>query len=318
MARFILSAFADEADKMLDGQIEAMKENGVACVELRGVDGKNVKDLTIDEAKDVRARLDAAGIRVSSMGSPFGKISVTDDFEEHLKQFAHALDLCKVLGCDRMRMFSFYYPKDEDPEKYQDVVFERIEKMLELAEKAGVTLCHENEKGIYGDIASRCLKLIEHFGGRLKCIFDPANFIQCGEKPIENFALLKDHIYYMHIKDALLANGAVVPSGCGDGSVPEIIRQLSARADGMVLTVEPHLTVFDGERERSILSGIAKWFKPEDLIGKKIGIVCNLAPRPMMKGKYVSEGMIFAADTADGGCSIAFYGDDTPVGSRIH
>ena len=32
----------------------------------------------------------------------------------------------------------------------------------------------------------------------------------------------------------------------------------------------------------------------------------------------VSEGMIFAADTADGGCSIAFYGDDTPVGSRIH
>ena len=79
-----------------------------------------------------------------------------------------------------------------------------------------------------------------------------------------------------------------------------------------------HLTVFDGERERCILSGIAKWFKPEDLIGKKIGIVCNLAPRPMLKGKYVSEGMIFAADTADGGCSIAFYGDNTPVGSRIH
>ena len=79
-----------------------------------------------------------------------------------------------------------------------------------------------------------------------------------------------------------------------------------------------HLTVFDGERERCILSGIAKWFKPEDLIGKKLGIVCNLAPRPMLKGKYVSEGMIFAADTADGGCSIAFYGDDTPVGSCIH
>ena len=53
-------------------------------------------------------------------------------------------------------------------------------------------------------------------------------------------------------------------------------------------------------------------------IGKKIGIVCNLAPRPMMKGKYVSEGMIFAADTADGGCSIPFYSDDTPVGARIH
>ena len=79
-----------------------------------------------------------------------------------------------------------------------------------------------------------------------------------------------------------------------------------------------HLTVFDGERERCILSGIAKWYSPEDLIGKKVGIVANLAPRPMMKGKYVSEGMIVASDTADGGCSIAFYADDVPAGSRIH
>ena len=59
-----------------------------------------------------------------------------------------------------------------------------------------------------------------------------------------------------------------------------------------------HLTVFDGERERCILSGIAKWFAPEDLIGKKIGI---------------------AADTdVDGGCSIAFFPDSTPAGARIH
>ena len=79
-----------------------------------------------------------------------------------------------------------------------------------------------------------------------------------------------------------------------------------------------HLTVFDGERERCILSGIAKWFKPEDLIGKKVGIVANLAPRPMMKGKYVSEGMIVAADTEDGGCAIAFYPDTVKAGSRIH
>ena len=78
-------------------------------------------------------------------------------------------------------------------------------------------------------------------------------------------------------------------------------------------------TLDDGTgTDRTILSGIHAYYEPEELIGKKLGIVCNLAPRPMLKGKYVSEGMIFAADTADGGCSIAFYGDDTPVGSRIH
>ena len=77
------------------------------------------------------------------------------------------------------------------------------------------------------------------------------------------------------------------------------------------------LTVFDGERERCIMSGIAKWYTPDMLIGKNVGIVMNLAPRAMMGGKYVSEGMIFAADTLDGAASIAFYPDEA-VGSRIH
>lgn len=77
-------------------------------------------------------------------------------------------------------------------------------------------------------------------------------------------------------------------------------------------------TLFDGERERMILSGIAKWYKPEDLIGKHVGIVANLAPRPMMKGQYVSEGMIMAADTADGGASVVFFPESVAPGSAIH
>ena len=78
------------------------------------------------------------------------------------------------------------------------------------------------------------------------------------------------------------------------------------------------LTVFDGERERTILSGIAKWYAPEDLIGKKVGVVVNLAARPMMGGKYLSEGMILAADTEDGGASVSFFPDSIKAGSRIH
>ncbi len=246
MASYILSAFADEASPILDGQIEALKKAGITRIELRGVDGKSCKDLTLDEAKAVREKLDAAGITVGSLGSPFGKIGITDAFDEHLKQFEHALELCGVLGCKRMRMFSFYYPKGEDPSPYRDEVISRLEKMLALAEKAGVELCHENEKGIYGDIASRCADLIKHFGGRLKCIFDPANFIQCGERPIDCYELLKDDIYYMHIKDAKLADGAVVPCGRGDGDIGKILRALAPKAKSLMLTIEPHLTVFKG------------------------------------------------------------------------
>ena len=77
------------------------------------------------------------------------------------------------------------------------------------------------------------------------------------------------------------------------------------------------LTVYDGEKERTIMSGIAKWYKPEDLTGKNVGVVMNLAPRAMMGGKYTSEGMIFAADTEDGAAAIAFY-PDSALGKRIN
>ena len=51
----------------------------------------------------------------------------------------------------------------------------------------------------------------------------------------------------MHIKDAFLSDGAVVCAGHGDGHVAEILRRLNQEREGeIILTVEPHLTVFDG------------------------------------------------------------------------
>ena len=249
MARFILSAFADEADARLAGQIEALRGAGIAQVELRGVNGKNISLLTDDEAREARAMLDAAGVRVSSLGSPYGKIGVEDDFAPHLELMKRGLDIAKTLGTDRVRMFSFYIPAGKRAEEYRDEVLARLEKMLDAARDAGVQLLHENEKGIYGDTDDRCLDILTAFGGRLLGVFDPANFIQCGVKPAEAMPKLKDHIAYMHIKDALLADGSVVPCGMGDGGLAGLLGQMALRADGMILSVEPHLTVFDGLKD---------------------------------------------------------------------
>lgn len=245
MRTYTISAFADEAGGALDAQLGALKRNGISHIEMRMVDGKNASNLTADEAVAVRAKLDAAGVTLSALGSPFGKIRADEPFETHFAQFKHALMLCKTLGATRMRIFSFYIPEGEKASKYRREVLARLEKMLCAAEEWGIRLLHENEKGIYGDIASRCLDLIEHFDGRLGCIFDPANFIQCGEQPLDNFALLKDKIEYMHIKDALLTDGSVVPSGKGDGNVPAILDGMPGEGD-MILSIEPHLTVFSG------------------------------------------------------------------------
>jgi len=69
MARFLYSAFSDESSDSIDGQIAACKANGVTHMELRGVDGKNISEFTVDEAKALKEKLDANGMKVSSIGS---------------------------------------------------------------------------------------------------------------------------------------------------------------------------------------------------------------------------------------------------------
>ena len=108
-------------------------------------------------------------------------------------------------------------------------------------------MCHENEKGIYGDTPVRCLDLLETFAGRLGCVFDPANFLQVGADPFPDaFMSLQSYITYMHIKDCV-RNGTIVVAGKGVGSIPEIFALLNRTVDDdMIVTVEPHLKVFDG------------------------------------------------------------------------
>lgn len=237
--KFRLAAFADEASGSLDGQISAMRENGVEMLEIRGVDGENISDITSEKARDIRARLDAAELSVWSLGSPFGKIGITEDFEPHLDKFRHGLELAEILSAKNIRIFSFYVPHD-NPELYSDEVMKRLEKMLSAAKDSGITLCHENEKGIYGDSAERCAEIHRNFP-ELRAVFDPANFVQCGQDTKSAWEQLSPYVEYLHIKDAL-ADGSVVPAGKGIGNIPHILREYR----GDVLTVEPHLSVFSG------------------------------------------------------------------------
>ncbi len=237
---FKLAAFADEADATLQGQITAMQENGVSLLEIRGVDGTNISDLTNEKAKEVRKQLDDAGIQVWSLGSPYGKIGIHDSFEPHLDKFKHGLELAEILGAKNIRMFSFYVPSEEPAENYTDAVMERLAKFSDAAKGGNVLLCHENEKGIFGDIAARCALIHQTFP-EIKAVFDPANYIQCGQDTIQAWDLLKDYVEYMHIKDAM-PNGSVVPAGKGIGNIPYLL----SKYKGKVLTLEPHLTVFQG------------------------------------------------------------------------
>ena len=244
MSKPRIFAFADEASPRVDEQIAALLRNGMDGLEIRTVDGENVSDIRLDKAREVRRKLEDAGLVTWSVGSPIGKIDIVkDDFAAHLDRLRHTLEAAHALGAKNIRMFSFYYPEGEDPAIYRDEVMERLARMVEVCEGSGVQLCHENEKSIYGDSAARCLDIHKSIP-ELRGVFDPANFIQCGQDTAEAWAMLKPCIKYMHVKDAL-PDGTVVPAGRGIGHVREIVRDYLANG-GEALTLEPHLKVFDG------------------------------------------------------------------------
>jgi len=69
-----------------------------------------------------------------------------------------------------------------------------------------------------------------------------------------------------------------------------------------------------GEEKRQVVSGIAKFYKPEDLIGKKIILVYNLKPAKLRGVE--SQGMLLAASSGDE-IRVIFVDQDLPSGSKI-
>ncbi len=246
MARFLFSAFADEASRSIAEQIEACKKNGIDYIELRNCDGKNISDITVDEAKALKKQLDEGGIKVSSIGSWYGKIEIKEDFEPHFEKFKNTVEVAKILEAKYIRMFSFYFTKGESLDEYKDEVIRRVKAMAEYSYERGVLCCHENEKQIFGDIPERCKLLADEIGDKLGCIFDPANYLQCDAETLEGFKLLEDKITYMHIKDVKSESGTIVPAGKGDGKIAELLKILDKHEGVYFLSVEPHLRVFDG------------------------------------------------------------------------
>lgn len=257
LSRIQLCAFADEADADRLGQIKALTENAIPYLEIRGVDGTNIASLSREAALRFKSELDAAGIKVWSIGSPAGKTDIHGDFDKDVAQFQHLLDMAEIFETERIRLFSFYGTNGDDA--CFDEVCRRLNVFCDLCEERGVIPCHENEKGIYGDIAPRCLA-IHKAVPRLKAVFDPANFIQCGQDVMEAWELLAPYVEYGHIKDAM-PDGRIVPPGDGIGALREYL-PLFAKQGGDILTLEPHLAEFvglkalEGDQERSEVGGL--------------------------------------------------------------
>lgn len=243
----VITGFADEIDSQLDVQMEVLEKLGIHCIEMRGVDGKGLVEYSLDEVREIKKRLDRAGMRISAIGSPIGKINICDEFDTHFQLFQHTVEIAKIMETPYIRMFSFFVTEGEDPGQYKDEVMKRLGSMVDYAKEHNVILLHENEKEIYGDTASRCVEIMEAFyGEHMKAVFDFANFVQCEQDTLEAYERMKPYIAYIHVKDALAVDGSVVPAGMGDGHVAEILKLLEEGGYGGYLSLEPHLADFTG------------------------------------------------------------------------
>ncbi len=263
-----ITGFSDEICPEFSAQLEAVREWGLSSIELRSADGVNVSDFTPEKLREVKEKLHAAGVSVSSVGSPIGKIAISDPFPPHLEKLKRTLEIQKELGAPYVRMFSFYLPQDRDPGEFRGEVLDRIGAMAEEGARWDSVLLHENEKQIYGDTAPRCLDLMEQFAGpHFRAVFDFANFVEVGQETLPAFEALQPYIEYVHIKDAVKVTKRIVPAGQGDGHVAEILSQLLSGGWKGFLSLEPHLTDFTGfaalERDSSkrdaALDGKTAW-----------------------------------------------------------
>jgi sugar phosphate isomerase/epimerase len=248
-AAFALSAFGDEIARDLSEQLTVLNDLNVNYLDLRSAWGTGLLEMTDEDVARVKDVCSEHGVSVACLGSPIGKSPIEAPIEEEMENLARVCEIGAELDCSRVRMFSFYPPDGEtavDYDQYLDTAAPRLERLANLAEQCGVVLLLENEKKLVGDSIDRCRTLLKKVENEhLRFLWDPANFVQVGEKrpTEEGWPKLGEYVSYIHVKDAHLADGGVCTAGEGDGQIDVLLCRLREAGYSGFLSLEPHLVV---------------------------------------------------------------------------
>lgn len=238
-----LSGFGDEIDPDPKIQASVLLALGASHIEVRSAWGVNVVELSDEQVTELKGILDAAGMKVSAVASPIGKVDASLPAAHEVERLRRIIEVAKALGTKYIRMFSFFRAEDKSPADIRDAVMERLTLLAAEAHAAGVVLIHENEKDIYGDTPERVLDILETVNSpALRAAWDNANFVQVGVKPYTDaYAMLRPYLEYLQVKDAIAGSGEVVPTGRGDGQLVETLTALSQDGYTGFASLEPHL-----------------------------------------------------------------------------
>lgn len=286
MSDIKISGFYDEASGDLRTQCELIKKLGEHYLCPRVVNGKNISAYTVEEfEKDVKPVLDEYGIKFSSIGSPIGKVGLYDEegYQAQIKKLQELVKIAKVMDCKYIRIFSFRVDKKGDYDAYFPEVVKKLRGYLDVVKGTDIVLLHENEKGIYGDVPDRVMKLYKEINDpQFQLCFDASNYIQCDADPKQAYEMLKDYVVYYHIKDCSKEK-VEVPIGHGEGNYENMIHDLVVnRHYKGFMTLEPHTGKYAVARKtiRFLfpiaalikIEHINKWHKVFARVDKEMGV----------------------------------------------
>ncbi|MFH1613581.1 MAG: TIM barrel protein [Planctomycetota bacterium] len=272
-----LSAFADEAAHDFSAQLEFLVKEKIGYIELRLVNKKNIMDLSKAELSQARRMIRDNELKVSAIGSPIGKVKIDEPFEPHLDKFKRAMDLAVYFATPLIRVFSYYPPDGKDIADFRNEVMDRMAAKARLLENTNLIMVHENEGGIYGQAAERCVDIVKTVNSpRLRLAYDAGNFVysmNCPNNVETCWPLMKPYVEHIHIKDRKLDESRGCIPGRGAAQIKELFVELSRMDYQRCVTLEPHLTVSD------IMSG----FTGPGLFSQTIEAIRNLAEEVGLK-----------------------------------
>lgn len=253
-----LGVLTDEVSANFEEALDWAVEQGLKHVEVRVINGLNVVTLNDDQAMEVRRQVEARGLFISAIASPLFKcaldpsrpIATGDTFgqkeesvDAHFGKLKRVIQLAKLLGTTRIRIFSFW--RETDPQLYREDIVHHLRQAAQEAQREGVQLLLENEPSCNGGFAEEVAAIVRSVDSRaLRGLWDPGNEAYGGREAFPaGYGFMKDTLAHVHLKDAYIcADGTARCVPLGSGSVPVIPHLKALLADGYdgLFTIETH------------------------------------------------------------------------------
>jgi L-ribulose-5-phosphate 3-epimerase len=253
-----LGVLTDEVSARFGEALDWIAEQGLKHVEVRVVDGVNVSNMTDDQAREVRRKVEARGLFISAIASPLFKCALDpsrpvasgdvfgqkeESVEAHFAKLDRVIAIAELLNTRQIRIFSFW--RELEPELYTEEIVTQLKRAGAIAEQAGVVLLLENEPSCNGGFADEVAAIVKGVGSpALKGLWDPGNEAYGGREAFPaGYEQMKDVLAHVHLKDAYVREDG--KSRCvplGSGNVPVIAQLKALAADGFdgLFTIETH------------------------------------------------------------------------------